>query len=58
MISYILRKAPGPWWLKALILVAITAAVFYLLFENFYPWVHETFDGDMTVSQSGATSGG
>ena len=56
MISYLLQRAPGPRWLKALFLLAVTVVIFYFLFENFYPWVHETFDGDMTVSQSGSAA--
>ncbi len=52
MITWLLQRIPGPKWLKAAVLVALVAVIFYFLFEYFYPVVHRHLDGDMTVSNS------
>ncbi|MFT0761945.1 hypothetical protein VRY54_02640 [Actinomyces sp. F1_1611] len=54
MITWLLQKAPGPRWLKALVLLALVVVIFYFLFQYFYPVINERFDGDMTVHQSSA----
>lgn len=53
MISLLFRRAPGPWWLKTIIGLALVAVIFYFLFEYVYPPIHEYFDADMTVIQGG-----
>lgn len=33
------RMLPGPTWLKAIIVVALLVAVFFLLMQVVFPWV-------------------
>lgn len=39
MYAALWRLLPGPWWLRVLILVAVSAAVLYGLFWYVFPWV-------------------
>lgn len=56
MITLLFQRLPGPSWLKAIVGLALVAVIFYFLFEYFYPLVHERLDGDMTVSETGASA--
>ncbi|WP_162933729.1 MULTISPECIES: hypothetical protein [Actinomyces] len=44
MYGWIWRHLPGPWWLRALQALLLTAAVVYLLMEVVFPWANETWN--------------
>lgn len=39
MYSALWNVLPGPWFVKALIVIAILVGVFFLLMEVVFPWV-------------------
>ena len=39
MYGYLWRALHGPTWVKAIILIALAVAVFFLLMEVIFPWV-------------------
>lgn len=41
MYGALWRLLPGPTWLRALIVLAIAAALFVLLMEVVFPWAEE-----------------
>ena len=41
MYAALWRVLPGPAWLRALILVALVAAILYGLFWYVFPWVSQ-----------------
>ncbi|MFC4243995.1 hypothetical protein ACFOYW_11470 [Gryllotalpicola reticulitermitis] len=49
MYAALWRILPGPWWVRLLILLAILAAVLYVLFDFVFPWV----DGILNPDQQG-----
>lgn len=50
MYAALWRILPGPWWLRAIILLVAVAAILYGLFLYVFPWVSELIDPqDVTV---------
>jgi hypothetical protein len=43
------RVLPGPWWLRALILLVIAAAIVYALVTWVFPIVDSFVEPDVTV---------
>ena len=43
MYGALWRVIPGPWPVKAVVLLALAAAVAYALIVFVYPWVMQTF---------------
>lgn len=41
MYGWLISKIPGPWPVKALVVLAVLVAVFFLLMEVIYPWVSQ-----------------
>ncbi|GAA1955255.1 hypothetical protein [Microbacterium deminutum] len=41
MYGALWRVLPGPWWVRALILAILAAAVLYGLFFYVFPWLSE-----------------
>lgn len=39
MYAWLIRRIPGPWWVRALVVVAAVVAVFFLLMEVVFPWL-------------------
>ncbi|MEV8249954.1 hypothetical protein AB0O87_03380 [Microbacterium sp. NPDC076768] len=39
MYAALWRLLPGPWWLRAVILIVLVAAVLYGLFWYVFPWL-------------------
>jgi len=39
MYAALWRILPGPWFVRLLILLALVAAVVYLLFFHVFPWI-------------------
>ncbi|MCL2514363.1 MAG: hypothetical protein FWD85_05375 [Microbacteriaceae bacterium] len=39
MYGALWRVLPGPWWVRLLLLIALAAAVVFVLFEWVFPWV-------------------
>ncbi|MGF2949475.1 hypothetical protein [Microbacterium alcoholitolerans] len=39
MYAALWRLLPGPWWVRALILIVLAAAVLYGLFFYVFPWI-------------------
>ena len=46
MYAALWRILPGPWWVRLLILLAILAAVLWVLFDVVFPWVDGTLNPD------------
>jgi len=54
MYSWLWRRAPGPWWVKSLMTLALICAVVLLCFRAFFPWIspklpfnQDTLEGSM-----------
>lgn len=43
MYGALWRVIPGPWPVKALVMLALAAGVAYALIFHVYPWVMQTF---------------
>jgi hypothetical protein len=41
MYGALWRALPGPWWVRVVILLILTAAVLYGLFFYAFPWISE-----------------
>jgi hypothetical protein len=53
MYSALWRVLPGPWWLRAIILVVVAAAVLYALVTWAFPFADSFIDSpDVTVGSS------
>ncbi len=39
MYAALWRVLPGPWWVRALILLVLAAAIVYALFYHVFPWL-------------------
>ena len=48
MYAALWRILPGPWWVRLLILLAILAAVLYVLFDFVFPWIDALMNPDNT----------
>ncbi|MCK6079606.1 hypothetical protein KZX37_03095 [Microbacterium sp. EYE_5] len=42
MYAALWRVLPGPWWVRVFILLALVAAILYLLYFYAFPWVFQT----------------
>lgn len=49
MYARALRALPGPWPVRALIVLALLAGVTWLLLEHVYPWVADVVNVDPTL---------
>ncbi len=50
MYGALWRVLPGPWWLRAILLLVLAAAVVYSLFTWVFPWVDHLLNPiDVTV---------
>ncbi len=49
MYAALWRTLPGPWWVRVLILLALLAAVLFVLVEWVFPWI----DGMLEQNQQG-----
>lgn len=50
MYAALWRILPGPWWLRALVLLVAAAAVLYGLFWWVFPWVSPLVSpGDVAI---------
>jgi hypothetical protein len=50
MYAALWRILPGPWWVRAIILLAAAGAVLYVLFMIVFPWANGVIDPqDVTV---------
>ena len=57
MYGALWRVLPGPWWLRALILVILVALVLFALVTWVFPWVVGIVNPqDVTVDPSGGTA--
>ncbi|GAB3947749.1 hypothetical protein [Corynebacterium tapiri] len=39
MYRWLLSFIPGPWWVRALVTLALLVGTFFLLMEVVFPWV-------------------
>lgn len=50
MYAWVWRHLPGPWPVRVLVALVLTAAIVLVLFLWAFPWVEETFGiNDVTV---------
>jgi hypothetical protein len=49
MYAALWRALPGPWWVRLIIVLALVAAVLFVLFEWVFPWI----DGIMNRNDLG-----